>query len=37
MQIDQACWALICMNDAVCHYVDPDDLEVSMTSDLEDA
>ncbi len=28
MQIDQSGWALICIDDAVCHYVDPDNLEV---------
>ncbi len=29
MGIDNSGWALICMDDAVCHYVDPDDLEVT--------
>lgn len=24
--IDQAGWALICMDEMSCHYVDPDDL-----------
>ncbi|HCF28829.1 MAG TPA: hypothetical protein DEV81_16860 [Cyanobacteria bacterium UBA11049] len=24
--IDQAGWALICLDDVSCHYVDPDDL-----------
>lgn len=27
VDIDHAGWALICMSDAVCHYVDPDNLE----------
>lgn len=26
--IDQSGWALICVDDAVCHYVDPDDLQL---------
>ncbi|HEY9859667.1 MAG TPA: hypothetical protein V6D16_09185 [Candidatus Obscuribacterales bacterium] len=26
--IDQSGWALICIDDAVCHYVDPDDLSI---------
>lgn len=26
--IDQSGWALICIDDAVCHYVDPDDLNL---------
>ncbi|MBW4488913.1 MAG: hypothetical protein KME12_14090 [Trichocoleus desertorum ATA4-8-CV12] len=26
--IDQSGWALICIDDAVCHYVDPDDLSM---------
>lgn len=26
MSIDPSGWALICVDDAVCHYVDPDDL-----------
>nr|WP_289623986.1 hypothetical protein [Desertifilum tharense] len=29
MQIDASGWALICLDDAVCHYVDPDDLLAS--------
>lgn len=29
MQIDSSGWALICLDDAVCHYVDPDDLLAS--------
>lgn len=27
MGIDQSGWALICVDDATCHYVDPDSLE----------
>lgn len=26
MGIDQSGWALICVDDATCHYVDPDNL-----------
>lgn len=28
IDIDQSGWALICINDAVCHYVDPDNLQI---------
>lgn len=28
MKIDPSGWALICLDDYVCHYVDPDDLEL---------
>ncbi|MGE5655908.1 MAG: hypothetical protein ACM37W_04765 [Actinomycetota bacterium] len=28
MSIDQSGWALICLDNAVCHYVDPDNLQV---------
>ncbi|MEM1171317.1 MAG: hypothetical protein AAGJ08_20115 [Cyanobacteria bacterium P01_H01_bin.35] len=27
MSIDESGWALICLDDAVCHYVDPDNLQ----------
>lgn len=27
MGIDQSGWALICIDDATCHYVDPDNLQ----------
>ncbi|MCS6960095.1 MAG: hypothetical protein RMK91_08590 [Pseudanabaenaceae cyanobacterium SKYGB_i_bin29] len=27
VSIDQNGWALICLDDHVCHYVDPDDLQ----------
>ena len=29
MGIDQSGWALICVDDATCHYVDPDNLQLS--------
>jgi hypothetical protein len=29
MGIDQSGWALICIDDASCHYVDPDNLKIS--------
>ncbi len=35
MDIDRAGWALICLNDAVCHYVDPDNLELPTEAELE--
>jgi len=28
MGIDDSGWALICIDDATCHYVDPDDLQL---------
>jgi hypothetical protein len=28
-EIDQAGWAVICISDAVCHYVDPENLQRS--------
>ena len=27
MGIEKSGWALICLDEAVCHYVDPDDLQ----------
>jgi hypothetical protein len=27
MGVDQSGWALICVDEATCHYVDPDSLE----------
>lgn len=27
--IDTSGWALICVDEATCHYVDPDDLQIS--------
>ncbi|MBW4680525.1 MAG: hypothetical protein KME19_10450 [Microcoleus vaginatus WJT46-NPBG5] len=32
MGIDQSGWALICIDDAVCHYVDPDNLQAPNES-----
>ncbi len=29
LKVDPSGWALICIDDAVCHYVNPDDLQVS--------
>lgn len=26
VELDKSGWALICVDDAVCHYVDPDNL-----------
>jgi hypothetical protein len=28
IDINQNGWALICLDDATCHYVDPDDLKM---------
>jgi hypothetical protein len=28
MGVDQSGWALICIDDATCHYVDPDNLNI---------
>jgi hypothetical protein len=28
MGIDRSGWALICIDDATCHYVDPDNLQI---------
>lgn len=30
VEIDKSGWALICIDDAVCHYVDPDNLLMSQ-------
>ncbi len=32
MGIDESGWALICVDDSSCHYVDPDDLVTSALS-----
>lgn len=29
VEIHQSGWAVICLSDAVCHYVDPENLQVS--------
>lgn len=34
MGVDQSGWALICMDEATCHYVDPDDLQLPDVSGL---
>jgi len=36
VDLDTSGWALICMNDAICYYVDPDDLEVVTVAEAED-
>lgn len=36
MRIDHSGWALICLDEAVCHYVDPDDLHQSMQQPSDD-
>lgn len=33
VSIDASGWALICVDDAVCHYVDPDNLLMSQEQD----
>lgn len=36
IDIDRTGWALICINDALCHYVDPDNLEpVAAVGEIE--
>ncbi|QIZ71217.1 hypothetical protein [Oxynema aestuarii] len=32
IEIDKSGWALICLDDAVCHYVDPDSLQMQHRS-----
>ena len=32
VELDKSGWALICVDDAVCHYVDPDNL---LTAELD--
>lgn len=32
IDINRSGWALICLDDAVCHYVDPDDLQLHSKS-----
>ena len=36
MSIDKPGWALICMDKAVCHYVDPDDLQLPNKSGMSE-
>ena len=33
VSIEASGWALICVDDAVCHYVDPDNLLISEEQD----
>jgi len=33
VSIDKSGWALICVDEAVCHYVDPDNLLMSKEED----
>jgi hypothetical protein len=33
VSIDSSGWALICVDDAVCHYVDPDNLLIPQEQD----
>ncbi|XGV95945.1 MAG: hypothetical protein ACAF41_24785 [Leptolyngbya sp. BL-A-14] len=35
VNIDRAGWAFICMNDAICHYVDPDNLKYVSASEAD--
>lgn len=35
--IDDSGWALICVDDAVCYYVDPDNLESDSDEDSEES
>ena len=35
--IDDSGWALICLDEAVCYYVDPDNLEADEKSDDSEA
>ncbi|MEO1590074.1 MAG: hypothetical protein AAFU71_02155 [Cyanobacteria bacterium J06632_22] len=34
-EIDKSGWALICVDDAVCHYVDPDNLSAQVANNLK--
>lgn len=35
MGIDQSGWALICLDEATCHYVDPDNLQQALIQSEE--
>ncbi|PSB23701.1 hypothetical protein [Stenomitos frigidus] len=35
VNIDRAGWAFICMNDAVCYYVDPDNLQQAAAIEID--
>jgi hypothetical protein len=32
--VDQSGWGIVCLNDATCHYVDPDDLQLPDVSGM---
>ncbi|HAZ48956.1 MAG TPA: hypothetical protein DCZ55_32020 [Cyanobacteria bacterium UBA11371] len=34
MGVDLSGWAIVCLNDATCHYVDPDDLQLPDVSGI---
>jgi hypothetical protein len=34
VEIDQSGWAVICLNDAVCYHVDPENLQMSREKDF---
>lgn len=34
VSIDSSGWALICMDEATCHYVDPDNLQVDADGNV---
>jgi hypothetical protein len=34
VEIHESGWAMICINDAVCHYVDPENLQISHQKDF---
>ncbi|NEP15577.1 MAG: hypothetical protein F6J97_01595 [Leptolyngbya sp. SIO4C1] len=35
VDIDKSGWALICIDEAVCHYVDPDNLQAAQLEERE--
>ncbi|MEM1252364.1 MAG: hypothetical protein AAGI69_08015 [Cyanobacteria bacterium P01_H01_bin.21] len=35
MGIEKSGWALICIDESVCHYVDPDNLQASQGLDID--
>ncbi|NEQ31391.1 MAG: hypothetical protein F6K04_10345 [Leptolyngbya sp. SIO4C5] len=35
--IEKSGWALICIDEATCHYVDPDNLESSILLESKDS
>ncbi len=36
VDLDSSGWALICMNDAICYYVDPDNLQAAVAVEAEE-